>query len=276
MPGSITKHLHSKENRARTLVREWKTPRNAGKLMVLVEGWEDSLVYEKFFKTDVARLVDCGGCDDAIGLNTYINKIAPSIKRIAIIDSDFRFFYGRNKRKSNVFFTDTHDMETMVMFNSRCFQTIINKLKCPNLTHKDIVKDLRLLSYIRWYNQDAKMKYKENGLDIVNMSQLKILDYDSLMNCFSPSIGTTKQWLKRCFNHFKTTNSYSKSEHLINGHDYVDRFCHYAKIRNKIQLSSEDVLMGIAETCDHFWFQSTRLGRDLNDWQNEKGISLLS
>lgn len=276
MPSSITKHLHSKLDRARTLAREWKTPQNAGKILVLVEGWEDSLVYEQFFRTDVVRLKDCGGCDDAIGLNTCINKIAPTIKRIAIIDSDFRFFYGRNKKKSNVFFTDTHDMETMVMFNPNCFQAIVNKLKCPNLTHKDIVRDLRLLSYIRWYNQDAKMKYRENGLDIVNMSTSKILNYDALMNCFIPSSGNTKQWIKRCFNHFKTKNSHAKSEHLINGHDYVDRFCHFVRIRYKKQLSSEDVLMEIAETCDHFWFQSTRLGRELNDWQVQKGISILS
>lgn len=275
MPGSITIHLHSKLDRARTLVREWKTPKNAGKIMILVEGWEDTLVYEKFFNSEIVSLKDCGGCDDAIGLNTCINKIAPSIKRITIIDSDFRFFYGRNKKKSNVFFTDTHDMETMVMFNHRCFQSILKKLKCTNLTHNDIVKDLRLLSYIRWYNQDAKMKYKANGLDIVNMSKAKILDYDALMNFFSPSSGTTKQWLKRCFTHFRTKHFRVKSEHLINGHDYVDRFCHYAKIRDNRQLSSEDVLLGIAEVCDSAWFQSTRLWREINNWQNEKRISIL-
>lgn len=276
MPSSITRHLHSKENRARTLVREWKTPRNAGKIMVLVEGWEDTFVYEQFFNTDVVNLLDCGGCDDAIGLNTCINRIAPTIKRIAIIDSDFRFFYGRNKKKSNVFFTDTHDMETMFMFNSRCFQTISNKLRCPSLTHKDIVKDLRLLSYIRWYNQDAKMKYKENGLDIVNMSQLKLLDYDSLIKCFTPSTGTTKQWLKRCFIQFKNKHNRAKSEHLINGHDYVDRLCHYARFRDKIQLSNEDVLIGIAESCDKVWFQSTKLFREINDWQSQKKIRILA
>lgn len=275
MPSSISKHLHSKQDRARTLVREWKTPKNAGKIMVLVEGWEDILVYERLFKSDIVRLIDCGGCDDAIGLNTCLNRIAHNIIRIAIIDSDFRFFYGRNKKKSNVFFTDTHDMETMLMFNTRCFQSILGKMRCTNFTHNDIVKDLRLLSYIRWYNQDAKMKYKEKGLDIVNMSRTKILNYDALMNYFSPSSGTTKQWLKRCFTHFRTIHSRAKSEQLINGHDYVNRFCHYAKSRDNLQLSSEDVLLGIAEVCDSAWFQTTRLWKEIINWQNKKGVSIL-
>ena len=278
MPGSITNYLHSYLNRARTLVHEWKTPQNAGKIMVLVEGPDDKLVYEKFFNSTVARLVTPvpGGCDNVIKLNTCINKIAPTFKRIAIIDSDFRFFYGRNKKKSNVFFTDTHDMETMFMFNPHCFQTIIIKLKCNSLIHKDIVNDLRLLSYIRWYNQDAKMKYNEYGLDIVNISKPKIFDYDYLMHFFQPSKDSTKMWIKRCFIKFKLKHSHAKSEHLINGHDYVDRFCHYAKIREKKQLSREDVLMRIVETCDHFWFQSTKLGKELNDWQNKNRITLLS
>ena len=275
MPSSITKHLHSELDRARTIAREWKTPQNSGKILILVEGWEDRLVYEGLFKREIVRLIDCGGCDDAIGLNTCLNRIAHNIIRIAIIDSDFRFFYGRNKKKANVFFTDTHDMETMFMFNPRCFQSILKRKKCINITHNDIVKDLRLLSYIRWYNQDAKMKYKEKGLDIVHMSKTKILNYDELMKFFLPSSGTTKQWLKRCFSHFRTKHSRVKSEHLINGHDYVDRFCHYAKSRDNRQLSSEDVLLGIAEVCDSAWFQSTRLGREINNWQNEKRISIL-
>ena len=276
MIGSITEHLHSKLNRARTLVQEWKTPRNAGKIMILVEGWEDELVYEQFFNTGVVTLVDSHGCENVIGLNTCLNKMAPHIKRIAIIDSDFRFFYGRNKKKSNVFFTDTHDMETMVMFDPRCFQIILGKMSINSLTHKDIVKDLRLLSYIRWYNQDAKMKYKEHNLDIVNMSRLKIFDYDYLMNCFVPSTGTTKQWLKRCFYHFKIRNSRARSEHLINGHDYVYRLCHYAKIKYKLQLTNDEVLMSMAESVDHIWFQSTKLGRKLDNWQNQNGVVILS
>lgn len=276
MPGSITRHLRSKVTRARTLAREWKTPQNAGKVLVLVEGWEDSLVYERFFNPSFAKVQDCAGCKDAIGLHTEINKHASFIRHIVILDSDFRFFYGRNKKKSNVFYTDTHDMETLAMFSARCFQIVLGILKCPSLTHSVIVKDLRLLSYIRWYNHDAKMKYKDEGLDIVNMSRSKITDYDYLMSCFVPSSGNTKQWLKRCFNRFRTKHMRARSEHLVNGHDYVDRFCHYARLRDKIQLGREDVLLGVAEACDHRWFQSTQLGRELENWQIEKKVTILS
>lgn len=276
MPGSITEYLHSKVDRARSLARQWKSPSHAGKIMVLVEGWEDKFVYDQFFNDSTAILNHCGGCDYVIGIYTYLNKIAPSIRKVAIIDSDFRYFCGRNKNKSNHFFTDTHDMETMVMFTPSRFQRVINNLRCPSVKHQDIVKDLRVLSYIRWYNQDAKMRYKDSQLDIVHLSQTKISDYDYLMtNHFVPTSGTTKQWLKRCFDRFKLRNARAKAEHLLNGHDYVDRFCYYARVRDKLQLSSDDVLMGIAESCDSSWFKATSLGTALMNWQLKNGIVIL-
>ena len=276
MSGPLRRHGRSKTKRAGSIVLQWKTPKNAGKVLVLVEGWEDTLVYDKFFVSSRVRLMDCGGCNDALGIYTSIRKIAPKLERVLILDSDFKYFYGRNIKHANVFYTDTHDMETMVMFDGRCFLNLVKYLKCPNVTHRDIVKDLRLLSYVRWYNMDAKMKYKEKELDIVNMSSAKISDYNHLMTCFEPSEGTTKQWLKRCFDHFRLKYPRARAEHLINGHDYVDRFCHYAKIRNKIQLSSEDVLLGIAMLCDHPWFNSSRIGQQLREWQISEGESILT
>lgn len=275
MPDSIRRHLRSKTGRAQSLIQQWKTPKNSSLLMVLVEGWEDTLVYDQFFNPLVSRLIDSGGCEDVLGLNACINKMAPKLKRIAIIDSDFRFFYGRNKKRSNVFFTDTHDMETLIMFSSHCFQKVINKLKCPSVKHKDIVDDLRLLSYMRWYNQDAKMRYTWSGLDIVNMSRSKILDYDYLMNIYIPTSGTRKTWLKRCFVRFKNKHARAQSEHLINGHDYVDRLCHYAKMKDHIQLSDDDVLLGIALECEVSWFRTTQLGQAIMAWERLNRIGIL-
>lgn len=276
MAGPLRNHGSKKKERAGSLILQWKTPKNAGKILVLVEGWDDTLVYERFFNLSKAGLVDCGGCDDAVGINTCIKKVAPKLKSILILDSDFRSFYGRNTKHANVFYTDTHDMETMAMFSPRCFQNVIKILKCPSVTHSDIVKDLRLLSYIRWYNMDAKMKYNDKDLDLVNYSRAKLSDYDHLIMYFEPSAGTTKQWLKRCFEHFKRKYPRVKSEHLLNGHDYVSRFCHYAKMRDKVQLSSDDVLLGIAMGCDHAWFNGTKMGKQIRDWQTKKGVAILS
>lgn len=276
MPGPLRTHI-SMRDRAGSLYIQWKTPKNAGKVLVLVEGWEDKLVYDSFFDARTANLKDCGGCDNAVGIGTKLKVLAPKQKIVTILDSDFRYFYGRNRKRTNLFFTDTHDMETMILFNSQCFQTTINYLKCPNVKHQDIVRDLRLLSYIRWYNQDAKMKYTDKNLDIVNLSQSKISDYDYIMgNCFAPTSGTTKQWLKRCFIKFKTKFNRVRADHLLNGHDYIDRFCYYARIRDRIQLSSDDVLLGIAFSCNGGWFRRARLGKDIMDWESRNGIYILS
>lgn len=276
MSCSLRRYGRSKKSRAGSLILQWKTPRYAGKVLALVEGWEDTLVYEKFFNSSNTWVKDCGGCANAIGINTCIKKVMAKQKSFVILDSDFRWFYGRNTKRANVFFTDTHDMETSVLFNSRCFQSLIQKLKCLNVTHNDIVKDLRLLSYMRWYNMDSKMCYTDKNLDIVNMSRAKITDYAHLITHFEPSSGSTKQWLKRCFNHFVRKHPRAKSEHLLNGHDYVARFCHYARMRDKLMLGEEDVLLGIAMVCDHIWFNGTTLGQQLRDWQTVNKVNVLS
>lgn len=276
MPGPLRIHK-SIIDRAGSLYIQWKTPRNAGKVLVLVEGWEDALVYDSLFDAGTASLKDCGGCNDAVGIGTKLKVLAPKQKIVTILDSDFRFFYGRNRKKSSLFFTDAHDMETMILFTPQLFQTTISYLKCPNVMHQDIVRDLRLLSYIRWYNQDAKMKFTDKNLDIVNLSQNKISDYDYIMSfCFVPTSGTTKQWLKRCFVTFKSKFSRARADHLLNGHDYIDRFCYYARLRNRIQLSSEDVLLGIAFSCNGMWFKSTKLGKNIMDWESRNGVLILS
>lgn len=276
MLGPLRIH-RSVTGRASSLYIQWKTPKNAGKVLVLVEGWEDTLVYDRLFNHGNASLKDCGGCQDAVGIGTKLKYLAPRQKIVTIIDSDFRFFYGRNRKRGSLFFTDTHDMETMVMFDSQCFQRTINYLKCQSVKHQDIVRDLRLLSYIRWYNQDAKMKYTDKNLDIVKLSQAKVSDYNYIMgNCYVPTKGTTKQWLKRCFIRFKNRHSRAKAEHLINGHDYVDRFCYFARLRDKVQLSSDDVLLGIALACNSFWFKSTQLGKDIMNWERKNGVLILA
>lgn len=276
MPGPLRKHRKTSE-RARSLYIQWKTPKNAGKVLVLVEGWEDSLVYDGLFDVNTASLKDCGGCDNAIGICTHLKKLAPKQKIITIIDSDFRLFYGRNKKRASLFFTDTHDMETMVMFTPQCYQQTINYLKCPHVQHQDIVRDLRLLSYIRWYNQDAKMKYTDKDLDIVHLSQAKIADYDYMIgHHFVSTSGTTKQWLKRCFVLFKNKHSRARADHLVNGHDYVDRLCYYARLRDNVQLSSEDVLLAIAFACSRAWFRSTQLGCNIREWETKSGTKVLA
>ena len=263
--------------RANSLYLQWKTPKNAGKVLVLVEGWEDTLVYERVFDLGVASLKDCGGCDNAVGISTHLKRLAPKQKMITIIDSDFRHFYGRDKKRASLFFTDAHDMETMVLFSPQCFLYIKTYLKCPHVLHKDIVRDLRLLSYIRWYNQDAKMKYKDKDLDIVHLSQAKITDYSYLMgHHFVRTSGSTKQWVKRCFVRFKTKFYRAKADYLVNGHDYVDRLCYYARIRDAVQLSSEDVLIAIAFACNSAWFKSTQLGRNLMAWETKNGVLVLA
>lgn len=266
---SLRYYARKQSTRAGSLIMQWMTPKSYFKTLVLVEGWEDAFLYEQVFDPFKSFVRDCGGCDNVVGVNAYVKRYKPAITSISILDGDFRHLMARANDKENLFYTDTHDMETLVMFSPYCFEGVKKVLHSCSPKHNQIIKDLRLLSYMRWYNQYANLKYVDHNLDIVNMKQRELFSYDSLISRFVPSSGSKKQWLKRCFDTFKNKYPRAKSEYLLNGHDYVDRFCYYAKHKDGKQVSKDDVLLAMAIVCDINWFESTRLCQAVRKWEKK-------
>lgn len=252
------------------------TPRNADKALILVEGPDDEQVYRHYFDSSYSFIRQCEGCDVVRGVCEYVRKYKPAIKCLGILDSDFRRLCGRNLRRPNIVYTDTHDMETMILFSPVCFTKLCRIAACSGPVHDVIVEDLRLLSFMRWYNMAARLSYIDYELDIENATSSQMRDYHYLNDRFIPTDGSPKPWLKRCFDRFAHEKKDSPMKQVINGHDYLARFCHYARTIDGKQFSSNELTEFLSVVSDLAWFQTTDLCRQIIEWERSNGIRVLA
>lgn len=138
------------------------------KIWIFVEGIDDGKLYSKFFDKDrvILRTMD--------GYNYRISEIVSEISKVtnqvfAIKDADFDRL--ENKRYSdNIFITDYHDAETMMIACDCVLKNIFNE----HLIEKEIeevrneaLKQTRYIGYIRWFNfkQELEISFKELGIN---------------------------------------------------------------------------------------------------------------
>lgn len=129
--------------------------------VVLVEGDTDARVYGKFTDSEKCQVMPTFGKSNALGALDILRKDNRD-GVVSIIDSDFWALDGIEPDDDNVFVTDTHDLETMIIsspafdavlaeFGSR---TRIEKLKRP--ITEIIVEAAQPIGYLRWLSSPKK------------------------------------------------------------------------------------------------------------------------
>jgi hypothetical protein len=80
----------------------------------IVEGEKDALFYRQYMDNDNCKTIIAKGKDKAIATIKILEQRRFK-GAIGIVDSDFTRLDGEKNDNGNVFFTDTHDMETMIL-----------------------------------------------------------------------------------------------------------------------------------------------------------------
>lgn len=132
-------------------------------LLVLVEGKGDVLVYEKFFSEDKVRVYQTSGCYKLVELVVALNNEGYGKYFIGIKDADYDLLNHKLHMCHNLFLTDTHDLETMMIdedVTGMIMKEYLDYMKMKDdekvLGNKAFLKKvldiIKPLSYIRWYN----------------------------------------------------------------------------------------------------------------------------
>lgn len=145
-----------------TLVSEFKMDKRA---TVLVEGETDVLLYEKFIDITICRLYPLQGKEKVMDIINSINKAG--IERVcAIIDADLDYITGK-KYTNNIFITDGHDAETMMLL-SNAFARVIkeyyqSKYCCDSneiiKTRKKLISLALPLAYLRLLSKNLSLNF---------------------------------------------------------------------------------------------------------------------
>lgn len=142
------------------------------KFAVLVEGKDDVLVYEKLFSEDKVEVCPTYGCSELVKLVDSLNQKGYGKFFIGIKDADYDLLNHVHHAWHNLFLTDTHDLETMMIdedITGIIMKENLDYMKMKNdekvLDNKAFLKNvldiIKPLSYIRWYNDvnDCKINF---------------------------------------------------------------------------------------------------------------------
>ena len=93
------------------------------KSFLIVEGITDKKLFSGFIVKEKCEIIDARGRENAERILEILNRDS-FIGVIAIVDSDFRHLENITPHHDNLFFTDTHDMETMIL-KSPAFEKLL-------------------------------------------------------------------------------------------------------------------------------------------------------
>lgn len=157
---------------------DMKHDKNIGRVFVLVEGDSDVRLYQKIFRQNTCKIEGVPGGKEQLAivlreLNTVFTLV------FGIRDADFLHLEAKSSPLSNLFLTDYHDLEIMLINSDTAFSAVVYEFvpveKQEN--HADLRKKflnaLKFLSYLRWYNEMNNGELNFKGLNLGDIFDVK-------------------------------------------------------------------------------------------------------
>jgi hypothetical protein len=252
-------------------------------VFVLVEGDTDKRLFKTFFNADNCHIEIAFGRENLLEIS---DKLQTDTLFIAIADADFWHLERTPLPFRNLFITDTHDMETM-MIASPALDKIIaeyaaeDKLKRFIASGKNVLKAIleagKYLGYLRWLNekQGLSLKFKdyERKLDYA-----KFIDKDDLQADIEKMVTVVKNKSQRhdldsnqLINDLKAL--FNDSHDLLNvccGHDLTNilalSFQKAIGTQSSTDMTQEKVESALRLAYHFSYFKLTELFRLLEKW----------
>lgn len=155
---------------------------------LILEGETDVLFYKRFANSGKCRLIVAHNKENAIQILMLLENDG-FVGVLAIVDADFDVLEGRNVVSSNLFLTDTHDVETMMLKSPALEKLLLEMGSDAKLAEfrkkhgKEVIEALleagMHIGYLRWVSlrhshalKFEKLKYRAfTDLDTLIVSQ---------------------------------------------------------------------------------------------------------
>jgi len=264
---------------------------------VIVEGFKDGLILEKFFAGNKCEILVANNKKNAIKAYELL-KDENYTGILVIIDNDFWFLEKKQVIDSNILYTDSYDMETMIIqskalenylresVEEAIFNTFISS------TSKNIrellLENAKYIGYLRYHSHINK----------ISAIVLKNIKYNRFIGKTDLSIDIKKfieeSIIKRCKNKInneiirlieKILKEIEKKNfdlwHVCSGHDLVNILAIGLKniFGNKFvkNLNQNQLERGLRLSYEFRFFCRTRLFNSIKNWEeNNNGYIIFS
>lgn len=248
----------------------------AGKLLIVVEGWSDKDVYSRFYSEEnfqVHNSTSFPGCQGLVEMTRKLN--IKYLKRFIVIkDADFNHLDGISYSDiPNLFLTDTHDIETMMLTDGLMKQIELDY----NITEiKDKVNnaanEIKHLSYIKWMNEklNTGLNFKKSckiGSCYDGNKCVSIEQWLNKINSYSANVDKkhfTEKDILEFEDHYIISSD--KIFQLVCGHDIVDAITQKIRFCCKKNVSKQYVANVMRKCFTEEFYKKTILCNSINSW----------
>lgn len=258
-------------------------------VFILVEGLSDKKLYTKFFRKDKVYIESANSSKKLIAALNLVSDM-PMLSDITkgIIDADFRHLIVDINNNRNLFITDVHDSEMLM-------------LKCPSVVRalcdencydgeadelcNAIMIALKPLSYLKYYNFCA---VRNNP----RLTSQIIFKGFSISNCYDGECSQDlANWRNAIFNYsnnrsnsifpsltilqkFIDDNQTDDLYNLTNGHDLSEglRIKFSSKTNKNLESRQLESQMRVSYTFNDF--KTTDLFKEIDAWATDAGLSI--
>jgi hypothetical protein len=257
---------------------------------LIVEGSTDEKFFQKLINREKCQIIIAHNKTNAKSILQILEEES-FLGILAIVDADFEILEGRLPASPNVLFTDTHDLETMIL-QSPALEKILLEFasheKCTAIEAKS-GKELRTIllecgkhiGYLRWVSlqEDLSLDFKDLSFEkFIDKDTLIITDIMKLIRIIqsktrnSDTNKSTQRYLEDSDIHNKMTQLYDEIHdlwHICCGHDLT----HVLSLGLRKAIGSTNKTdPDFLESClrlayEPAHFSNTRLYADIQHWE---------
>jgi 5S rRNA maturation endonuclease (ribonuclease M5) len=250
-------------------------------VFLIVEGHSDKLIYERLVNKQEVRVTIASGKNNAIKALSILEKEDNFRRVVAVIDADFSRIEQQIPHSNNLFLTDEHDLE-MMLIKSAAFDKLL-KERGSEEKIKAFTEDIREtllklgqeIGKLRWLSLRNKLDLKSEGLKFVKFIDKEKLsiNIDKLIrsiknNSQKPSLD--EQQIKQDLSVISDENH--DPWQLCCGHDFIDilaiALCKVLGTWNANDVKTEVLERELRLAYELSYFYQTQIYQLMVNWQS--------
>lgn len=274
----MKKHLDAKD-KINSIKLELRHPSTKKQIWLLVEGEDDVKIYTKLIENYNVKVEHVfGGVEN---LKIAVEELIKETNRvIGIRDADFINLNNEHNDIHNLFITDYHDIEMLMISSDRTFQSLIFEYLPSYGNILDIrMKILDVISFvggIRYYNYINNLKLNFDGISFESFFDCQTLEINNF--------GLVDNINVRSKNKIIEIDYFSVEEfipsnidlyNLCNGHDFEQIVSLFIKCKNNNRnIKYKDIGKALRLSYNIEEFKKTNLYQNLKNWEIINSLEL--
>nr|VFK06912.1 MAG: Protein of unknown function (DUF4435) [Candidatus Kentron sp. LPFa]VFK23073.1 MAG: Protein of unknown function (DUF4435) [Candidatus Kentron sp. LPFa] len=256
---------------------ELKNKYSTEKVWIIVEGETDRRLFSKLIDGNQVEIEF-----SREGLNGVLRIVSELLKEtnriLGIRDADFLHLEGKVETAQNIFVTDYHDAEMMIIACDEAYHAVeaeyFPEEEELSYSREMILKSISFIGGIRWLNHanDLDLNFKNIGFG-------KFYDKRNLLhetNCLHHVMERSPKKKDRITKEAVRSKIKNIADflNLCNGHDFQKAFAYLASSNSKKGWDADDIGRSFRVAYRFEDFQKTNLYKRLKEWSDTRSFLL--